>query len=130
MHYFTVNLIALYLVSQGSILLIFTKERLVLTNFNFDFSIQWGLEYRTHLNTKNFEVQISNDLVLEWLVIVIAIAMGMTFSKPKHWKSVQNGHPLFKMEHHWKTKCHWKTDLRATIGILNSFSIPARTVIV
>ena len=60
---------------------IFTKERLVLANFNFDFSIQWGLEYQTHWNTKHFEVQISNGLVLKWSVIEIAIAMVMTISK-------------------------------------------------
>ena len=38
----------------------------------------------------NFEVQISNGLVLEWSV-VIAMAMVLTILKPNHWKSVQNG---------------------------------------
>ena len=32
---------------------------------------------------------------------------------------------LFRMVHHWKTECHWKTKKRATIGIPNASGIPA-----
>ena len=52
--------------------------------------IQWGLEYQTleyqtHWNTEGFEVLISNDSVLEWLVK--DIAMVQIIPKPNHWKS-------------------------------------------
>ena len=90
-------------------------------------------------NTKHFEVGISNDSVLEWLVIATAIAMVLIIPKPNHWKSkkmaaILFGFPmvlykmatiLFKTECHWKNKHHWKTEQRATIGIPDMFRIPA-----
>ena len=50
--------------------------------------LEYGtLEYRTHGNTKSYEVRISNGSVLEWSVIAIVIAMV----SPNNWKSKQNG---------------------------------------
>ena len=36
---------------------------------------------------------------------------------------------LFKTEHHRITECHWKTEQRATIGILKAFVITGATVL-
>ena len=41
------------------------------------------------MNTERFEVRIGS--VLEWLLIVKAVAMVPTIQKPNHWKSEQNG---------------------------------------
>ena len=67
------------------------------------------------LHDKCFEVRISNDLALEWLVIAIVIVPTTGYPNKK-------AAILFKTEH------HWKTEQRATIGILNVFGIPALTV--
>ena len=50
--------------------------------------------YTEHWNTEHIgipKVWISNDLVLEWSVKEIAIAMVPTILKPNLWKLEQNG---------------------------------------
>ena len=94
-----------------------------------------------HWNIECFNVQIFNGSVFEWPVIAIAMVPTIFNDwKPElngsHYVRISNGlvldkmvANLFKMEHHWNTERHWKTKQRATIRILNRFSILAHTVL-
>ena len=75
-------------------------------------------------------VLISNGSVLEWSAMTIYIVMLPTIPKPNHGNpnnmiAILFGFPmvldqmaaiLFKTEHHWKTKPHWKIEHWATFG--------------